>query len=220
MLNDKHINIGQQLIRQHFPNIGGLHSTLLQQKRIIPLASNALQVVYLPGHWIAVSTVNTEKEDIVLYDSLSSTVTEKTKILLSQLVHTSNPHFTVRIANVTKQSGGSECGLYALAYVTYLAFGLDPTLFVFNSDLMRNHLVNCIENKKMQPFPTVRERRHLMGTSIVVIDVYCHCRCPDTGSKMVCCDGKCRQWYHFDCLSPTAQVVTLKKRKWYCHDCL
>ena len=72
MLSDKHINIGQQMIKQHFPNIGGLNSTLIQQKRIIPLPSNALQVVYLPGHWIAVSTMNVRKEDIVVYDSLSS----------------------------------------------------------------------------------------------------------------------------------------------------
>ena len=73
-LNDKHINCGQQLIKQHFPNIGGLSSTLLQQKRIIPLPLTALQVVYLPGYWIAVSTINAEKEDIVVYDSLYSTL--------------------------------------------------------------------------------------------------------------------------------------------------
>ena len=92
-LNDKHINSGQQLIKQHFPNIGGLRSTSLQQKGIIPLPLNALQVVYLPGHWIVVSTINAEKEDIVVYDSLYSTLHEKTKILLAQLVHTNNPHF-------------------------------------------------------------------------------------------------------------------------------
>ena len=60
MLNDKHINAGQKLIKLRFPSILGLQNTLLQQKEIIPLLSNALQVVYLPGHWIAVSTVNVE----------------------------------------------------------------------------------------------------------------------------------------------------------------
>ena len=34
----------------------------------------------------------------------------------------------------------------------------------------------------------------------VVIDVYCYCRCPDDGSKMVLCDGACGQWYHLNCL--------------------
>ena len=106
-------------------------------------------MVYLPGHWIVVSTISVDKEDIVVYDSLSSILNEKTKMLLSQLMHTNYPNFAVQIANVTKQSGGSECGLYALAYVTHLAFGLDPSLFVFSSDLMRSHLISCIENKNI-----------------------------------------------------------------------
>ena len=120
---------------------------------------------------------------------------------------------------MTKQSGGSECGLYALAYITHIAFGLDPSLFVFDSDSMRSHLINCVESKEIQPFPIIRERRRLPGINIVVINVYCHCRCPDTGSKMVKCDGECGQWYHFECLSPIAQAAASKKKKWYCDYC-
>ena len=70
-----------------------------------------------------------QKEDIVIHDSLYIQLFMKT--LIAQLVHTNNPPSLAQIANVTKQSGGSKCGLYALAYVTHLAFGLDPSLIVF-----------------------------------------------------------------------------------------
>ena len=32
MLNDKHINLAQRMIKQKFPSINGLHLTLLQDK--------------------------------------------------------------------------------------------------------------------------------------------------------------------------------------------
>jgi len=55
LLNDKHIKCTQSLIKSKFPNIGGLRSTLLQQKKVTPLEPNSLQIIHLPGHWIAAS---------------------------------------------------------------------------------------------------------------------------------------------------------------------
>jgi len=40
----------QYLIRSKFPGIGGLRSTLLQQKKVAPLEPNSLQIIHLPGH--------------------------------------------------------------------------------------------------------------------------------------------------------------------------
>jgi len=37
LLNDKHIKCAQSLIKSKLPNIGGLQSTLLQQKKVTPL---------------------------------------------------------------------------------------------------------------------------------------------------------------------------------------
>ena len=41
-----------------------------------------------------------------------------------------------------------DCGLYAIAYATYLAHGKDPkrlTTRYFKQELMRYHLVKCFE---------------------------------------------------------------------------
>ena len=82
-LNDKHIMCAQLLIKKQFPNINGLKSTLQQQKEIVPLQKQSLQIIHLPGHWVTVSTLNSESEDIVLYDSSSLNISEQIKLLLS-----------------------------------------------------------------------------------------------------------------------------------------
>ena len=165
------------------------------------------------------STMNCENEDIVLYDSSSLNINEHLKWLLSKLVCTQKPQFTVRIASLAKQSGNSDCGLYAIAYITHLAFGLDPSLFVFKQQALRSHFIHCIEQKTISPFPILRERRQPSTLTVVTIEVHCHCRCPDTGSKMVFCDGPCRRWYHFECLNAVTKTAAMKKKKWFCDDC-
>ena len=102
LLNDRHIMCAQYLIKRKFPNVCGLRSTLLQQKKVTPLVPNLLQIIHLPGHWISASTINLTNEDIVVYDSLSTKISGNTAKILAPLEHTSKSHFTVKIPNVTK----------------------------------------------------------------------------------------------------------------------
>ena len=98
------------------------------------------------------------------------------------IVFTKNKYFTVGIANVNKQSGGNDCGLFAAAYITSIAHGQDPSSIVYNQGLMREHLLTCLETKRMALFPTIRERR-VLQSKIVKIEVYCYCRSPKMTKK-------------------------------------
>ncbi len=49
-----------------------------------------------------------------------------------------------------KQTGGSDCGLFAIAISTAICNGLDPTTM---TSAMRSHLVNCLKNETMTLFP-------------------------------------------------------------------
>jgi len=53
--------------------------------------------------------MNLVDEDIFVYDSLSTKVSDNDAQILAQLVHTKNSQFTVKIPNVTKQSGKYDC---------------------------------------------------------------------------------------------------------------
>ena len=47
--------------------------------------------------------------------------TDETKILLSRLIHTRHHQFFIRMANVIKQSGTNDCGVFVIAYITHIA---------------------------------------------------------------------------------------------------
>ena len=136
-----------------------------------PLEPDSLQIIYLPGHWIAASTMNLVNEDIIVYDSSSTKISDKAAHILAQLVYTRNPQFTDKVPSVTKQSGSYECGLFAIAYITHLAYGLDPSLFVFHQEAMRSHFIKCIENHSIDLFPTIKKRRQSVMATTIVINV-------------------------------------------------
>ena len=66
---------------------------------------------------------------------------------------------------------------------------------------VRKHFLQRIQDVKMTPFPSSSSGTHcrkpLARTS--TIHVYCTCRLPDNGGKIICCD-KCLEWFHFRCL--------------------
>ena len=49
-----------------------------------------------------------------------------------------------------QQNGSTDCGVYAIAACTALAHSKRPLLY--NSEGMRNHLINCFENLLLTPF--------------------------------------------------------------------
>jgi len=100
--------------------------------------------------------MNPVDEDIFVYDSLSTKVSDNAAQISGQLVHTKNSQFTVKIPNVMKQSGKYDCGLFSIAYITHLAHGLDSSLFVFNQEQRE---VKCIESRSIDLFPMIKNRR-------------------------------------------------------------
>ena len=55
----------------------------------------------------------------------------------------------MRLANVAKQSGSSACGLFAIGFITDLAFGRDPEYHVFNQGEMRREHQACVEGWRL-----------------------------------------------------------------------
>ena len=53
LLNDKHINTTQDLLRKQFTNVSGLQSTLFQYKMLPERMTDGLQVIHCNGcHWV------------------------------------------------------------------------------------------------------------------------------------------------------------------------
>ena len=68
---------------------------------------------------------------------------DSTKEEIAALLNTSKDKITLQYMSVKHQYGGSDCGLFALAFATALCVGLDPTACKFKQELMREHFSSC-----------------------------------------------------------------------------
>ena len=70
---------------------------------------------------------------------------------------------------VQQQQGGTDCGLFAIAYALSLASGEDPTHIKFKQEEMRQHLIDCLQADTMLPFPVERTITRAARADIVMI---------------------------------------------------
>ena len=153
-LTDIPINKALGIIKQQFPNIQGLQSTLLQYKGRKSVTKDQVQVIHDRGdHWIVASNVGCKRKEVNIYDSVYSSVNKETEKVVFN-IFTGGSKMTINMRPFQKQSGGADCGLFALAAVTALAFNIDPSILKLNQEVMRQHLVTCLHNQKFTLFPT------------------------------------------------------------------
>ena len=88
--------------------------------------------------------------------------------------------------DVSAQTGSTECGLYAIAYMTALAHGQDPAMIVFDQISLRRHLGECFENGYLEPFPLIKNRRIKERVKREkTIPIYCKCRLPESDNSPI-----------------------------------
>ena len=130
MLSDIHINFAQSLLKRQFPNLRGFQSTLYQQKEAqccnSEVWNDQLQIVHSRGdHWIAASSIGCVNGGVNVYDSFYTALDETTERVLCKLFYTSTPN--IKMLSMQKQVGGRDCGLFAIAVITAIANGKDPS---------------------------------------------------------------------------------------------
>ena len=119
-LTDVAINWVQQLIKIKFSHIDGFESTLHQQRKTNrPKAIvKGLQIVHCRNdHWILASTVGSQNE-LLVYDSLYDSVDKECK----EVLHSLFPKIMIKMSKCQKQVGYADCGLFAIANATAVAY--------------------------------------------------------------------------------------------------
>lgn len=148
-LTDMHINAAHKLLLYQFPSYQGLHNTLVQH--IGFWVNNYIQIWHCcQCHWITLSTIGCKTGEVNIYDSLYSDMEEVTKCKV-QRVFGSTGITMINFPNVQKQVGLKDCGSFAIAFATSLAFGQE--IFEFQQDKLLSHLKICFEQKYMEIFP-------------------------------------------------------------------
>ena len=132
----------------HILTVGRKHSYCTESKN----RSNKEQIIHSRGnHWIVASTLRCSKSEVQIFDSLHTSVGTDTKNVISNIFQTDEEPELI-MAETSKQNGVNDCGLFAIATATALAFDLNPVKF--GQSNMRAHLLKCFEGRKITPFPT------------------------------------------------------------------
>ena len=122
-LTDLHVHCAQQLLKQQFPHLNGLRPTVLQTKKSLGVRKpvpNQLQIIHSRGdHWTTVSNIGCRSGDVNVYDSVYKSTDKATGAVITNLFQSS----AIEMVESQKQEGGTDCGLFAIATATALAYG-------------------------------------------------------------------------------------------------
>lgn len=178
-LSDTVIHTVQSMIKCQFPLINGLQDPVLGQESLFSIYRDVpfVQVLHTGKmHWQTISTYGCEIGEIFLFDSrVDSILTESTKKQICSILHCENKAITVKRLPVQQQKDSNDCGLFALAFIFYIAKNLEnPISVTFNQPLLRTHLLHCLKNGKMTDFPTqsikaktCKEKDYVVGVSML-----------------------------------------------------
>lgn len=115
---------------------------------------------------------------VEVYDSMpsysvhSSTLTRQ----VATILQTPQADFELRHVDVQHQVGGSDCGLFAIAFANSLCSGIDPFACSYKQAQMHSHLLACFESQLMSIFPPPDRPRRLAHSRVLStkrVPVYC-----------------------------------------------
>ena len=107
------------------------------------------------GHFCTSSSIG---GSVHVYDSLNQELTAPLVRQLSTLYSPDPGLPSIFIVPMqSTQTGGVDCGLYALAYAVELAHGGNPSKYMYDQAKFRRHLLQCLHDNKAVPFPKVGE---------------------------------------------------------------
>ena len=101
-----------------------------------------------------------------------SLVTKQSLKSLYKSVVGKNGKLQVTFLPVEKQTDGHNCGVYPIAFAAEILAGLSPIDSHFDVTRMRYHLIKCLENEKLTPFPKTNKRKQKVlkdATNIIEI---------------------------------------------------
>ena len=235
-INDAIINgIQSTLKRQTKGKLEGWQSTLLvktpQRLTVLPSWVPFIQVLHVSNnHWVMTTNIKTRTKEIAppdtvyLYDSnmtMNPSLPDEVSSAICSFLKIKSCKLKVDYVNIQQQENSNDCGAFALACATELALGGNPATCKWDQRTMRHHITTCLESRRMLPFPKCGIRKLSRWNWIrhtAILEIYCICRRPDDGTKMIECIS-CLKWFHLSCMDLRSRK-SYKQMKWSCPECV
>ena len=221
-LSDEIVDAGQKLLKSMYPHIQGLQEVALGMVLSYSIAKSEFIQIMNTGkhHWVTVSNINCNYEEIRVYDCASGGPTSSLLNQIASIICTPKDIIKLTYMDVQMQQGCDDCGLFAIAFATSLARGEQPGSFFYEQKAMRKHLIESLEKQTITAFPIQKIRRH--GSKVrhsSNVPIHCVCRLPKLeGIKMIEC-SYCGTWYHIDLCVSVSSDSQQPHTKWACVKC-
>ena len=217
-LDDLAIQMVQDLLHKHHPEIAGLQFTGLGQftGSQLPKFASAdgcrfVQVINVGDHWLcATNLFGLSSHDIYIYDSLQrKRLPDNAVIQLSAILRddSSSEMLKIHVRKFVRQPARSRaCGLYAAAAAFACCNSEDPAGMFFDVELLRDSISARILSDKADSLPGER-RWKLEDISLYSTPkVYCFCHKTSRGHPMIQC-SECGHWLHAQCVGEIPSAV-------------
>ena len=81
---------------------------------------------------IGLSTVGCGESKVDLYDSLQYLPSVETQTVIAKYIRSQSKSVKIKVINVATQKGNKDCGLYAVAMMTSIAYKEAPVKVVYS----------------------------------------------------------------------------------------
>ena len=153
-LDDFIIFTALSLLQKEYPSIVVQPPALFRTTGYIYCPYETLQIAHNDAnHWLLLSSLNGV---ITIYDSLNMRPTDSLKTQMKQLFSPDDQMPAYQQKKCHKQVGGTDCGLFAIAYAVGMFHSIQPDQVIYDQSKMRAHLLQCFENQALTPFPIFR----------------------------------------------------------------
>ena len=155
-LSDEWKHLAQTILFKNFPLISGFEDTTLGPLNMFSVQTvDFAQVLHENNHWVTVSLPTERATSVVyLYDSLQKETLNKNLVKqIARLRKSEDAELRAISKAVQQQGNGYDCGIFAIAFATDIAYNHKPEQRTYNQSVMRKHLLAQLENETMTPFP-------------------------------------------------------------------
>lgn len=156
-LTDEVMDATSALFKAQFPYITGFDNASFAQAGpgFDRNGLEGMQFHCVEGcHWVLSSSIGGR---IRVYDSLpSDNLAQDLQRQLREIYSPDGGSISVEQVPVQRQLGSSDCGLFAISFATSILHFQNVSNLVFDQSQLRSHLLQCLQNKKLTPFPLKR----------------------------------------------------------------
>ena len=203
-----------------------MHDPVL--RRFATVDGEFVQVLHMNNnHWICAA--GNRKDEVSVYDSMGGNLSKDTVHVIARMVKYEDKELMVKLIPLQHETNGNDCGLFALAFASDFAEGIDPSEPYYDKKALRNHLLQCFRNNKINQFLQEDMSVKSKPSKIVckVYEVFCICKDvffeedveKEPENFMAEC-SKCEEWYHRKCEVISKEVFVKPNAPWECSFCI